>query len=89
MPFYRCEIRRQDGSVIAQDVMITIEETTRDGAPRWYGTMTVTHLSELTAGERYLLTLTDGRSGEFRVRRNTFAGGVERAVAIDGAGPLG
>jgi hypothetical protein len=32
--------------------------------------------------------LDDGRSGAFRVKRNTFAGDVNRAVAIDGMEPL-
>ncbi len=88
MPFYRCEICHEDGSIVAKDVTVSIEETTRGGSRVWYGTITVTHVSNLAAGQRYRLTLADGRTGEFRVRRNTFAGGVDRAVAIDGTGPL-
>jgi len=89
MAFYRCEIVQDDGSPVAKDVTVTIEETTRDGSPAWYGTITVTHLSTLIPGPRYRLTLADGRAGTFRVRRNTFAGGTDRAVSIDGIGPLG
>jgi hypothetical protein len=88
MPFYRCEIRGPDGTSVAKDVTVSIEETTRDGATVWYGTITVTHLSSLMAGQRYRMILADGRSGEFTVRRNTFAGGTDRAVSIDGVGPL-
>ena len=88
MAFYRCEICQDDGTPVAKDVMVSIEETTREGAKTWYGTITVTHLSTLMAGGRYRLTLADGRSGEFTVRRNTFAGGTDRAVSIDGTGPL-
>ena len=54
----------------------------------WYGTITVTHLTTLASGQTYRLVLDDGRSGAFRVRRNTFAGDVNRAVAIDGMEPL-
>jgi hypothetical protein len=88
MPFYRCEIRQADGTAVARDVMVTIDETTRSGAEEWYGTLTISHLSVLTAGERYRITLADGRTGEFMVRRNTFAGGTDRAVAIRGMSPL-
>jgi hypothetical protein len=88
MAFYRCEICREDGSPVARDVTVSIEEATRAGERTWYGTITVTHLSSLMAGQRYRLTLADGRSGTFAVRRNTFAGGTDRAVSIDGIGPL-
>lgn len=88
MAFYRCEICQEDGSPVAKDVTVSIEETTREGAKAWYGTITVTHLSSLMSGQRYRLILADGRSGEFTVRRNTFAGGTDRAVSIDGTGPL-
>jgi hypothetical protein len=88
MPFYRCEICGEDGRLVAKDVTVTIEERTRDGERQWYGTITVTHLSDLASGQHYRLILADGRTGTFRVRRNTFAGGVDRAVSIDGVGPL-
>ena len=42
----------------------------------------------LTAGLTYRIVLDDGRAGTFRVRRNTFAGDVSRAVAADGVEPL-
>jgi hypothetical protein len=89
MAFYRCEICQDNGSHVAKDVKVMIEETMREGAKAWYGTITVTHLSILTPGQRYRITLADGRSGEFKVRRNTFAGGTDRAVSIEGIGPLG
>jgi len=88
MPFHRCAICLQDGSVVAKDVDVSIDEVNRHGVDEWFGTITVTHLASLSAGQRYRLVLDDGRSGEFLVRRNTFAGGVTRAVAIQGMGAL-
>lgn len=88
MPFYRCTICQEDGSPIAENVTVTIEVTDRDGEPSWYGTITTTHMTPLAAGQRYHLILEDGRTGEFAVRRNTFAGGTARAVAINGLGAL-
>jgi hypothetical protein len=88
MAFYRCEICHDDGTVIAKNVTVSIEETTHDGTSEWYGTITITHLSSLGAGQRFRIVLADGRAGEFTVRRNTFAGGTDRAVAIHGMGPL-
>jgi hypothetical protein len=88
MPFYRCEIRQADGAVVAQDVMVSIDETTRSGGHEWYGTITISHLSTLAAGQAYRILLADGRAADFMVRRNTFAGGTDRAVAIHGTTPL-
>lgn len=91
MAFHRCCIQREDGGVIADGVNLTIEETEFEGTTKWYGTITVTHLTDLSAGKRYRLVLDDGRTGDFLVRRNTFAGGAagaDRAVAIHGTGPL-
>lgn len=88
MPFHRCVICHEDGSQVAKDVDVTLEEIERDGVVEWIGTITVTHLANLVAGQRYRLELDDGRTGEFFVRRNTFAGGMNRAVAIYGTGPL-
>jgi len=88
MPFHRCAIRQEDGTVVADAVHVSLEETTREGVVEWHATITVTHLTNLVAGQKYLLVLDDGRSGEFLVRRNTFAGGENRAVAIHGMGPL-
>ena len=88
MPFHRAAISQEDGSVVAQDVDVALEETNRDGVLGWYATITVKHVISLASGQRYRLVLDDGRSGEFVVRRNTFAGGVNRAVAIVGTGPL-
>ena len=86
MPFFRCTICECGGDPIAQDIMVTLPETERDN---WFGTITAEHLISLTAGERYSLTLEDGRTGEFLVQRNTMAGQEEdRAISIRGAGPL-
>lgn len=76
-----------DGSTLAKDVDVNVVEMQRDGS-EWHGTMTITHLAGLEAGRRYRIVLDDGRSAEFMVRRNTFAGGTDRAVAIQGMGPL-
>jgi hypothetical protein len=86
--FHRCTIRLADGSPVAKDVHVAIDEVDRDGVMEWFGTVTVTHLISLATGQRYQLVLDDGRTGEFLVRRNTFAGDVNRAVAIQGVGPL-
>lgn len=88
MPFHRCTVTLADGSLVAKDVDVSIDEVDRHGAEEWFGTITVTHLTSLSTGQRYTLRLDDGRTGEFLVRRNTFAGGVNRAVAIQGVGAL-
>jgi hypothetical protein len=88
MAFHHCSICHEDGKPVATDITVALEEMTPAGAPDWHGTITVTHLVDLTAGKRYQLVLDDGRKGLFVVRRNTFAGGEQRAVAIYGAGPL-
>ena len=72
--------------MVASDIRVALEE--RGGAAAWYGTITVTHLTTLATGQTYRIVLDDGRSSAFRVRRNTFAGDVNRAVAIDGLEPL-
>lgn len=88
MPFHRCAIRKEDGSTLAESVDVMVEEVERPTGPGWHGSMTITHLLVLEAGQHYRLVLDDGRTGEFMVRRNTFAGGTNRAVAIQGLGPL-
>jgi hypothetical protein len=88
MPFHRCAIHKDDGSTLASAVDINVVEVQHGDGSEWHGTMTVTHLAGLEAGRRYRIVLDDGRSGEFMVRRNTFAGGTDRAVAIQGMGPL-
>lgn len=87
MAFHHCEICLDDGTVVAKHVVVSLEEQTGD-TPGWYGTLTVTHHVLLEAGQKYRIVLDDGRSGEFQVRRNTYAGGVDRAVAVRGHGPL-
>jgi hypothetical protein len=88
MPFYSCAICQEDGTVVERGVKAAIELTEAGGSAEWYGTITVSHLTRLDAGQRYRLVLEDGRAAEFLVRRNTFAGGSDRAVAIRGMGPL-
>jgi hypothetical protein len=88
MPFHLCTISLDDGSVVAKDVQLALEETDGDGRPEWYGTITATEVMMLQAGQRYRLTLDDKRSGTFLVRRNTSAGDAGRAIAIRGMGPL-
>ena len=88
MAFYQCAICLSDGSPVAERVTVTIEETNHAGVRSWYGTVTAGHLTPLSAGKTYRITLEDGRTGEFVVRRNTFAGGENRAVSIHGTGTL-
>jgi hypothetical protein len=86
--FHRCQVLDADGRVMASEVQVALEEGVRASGPVWYGTITVTHLTTLVSGQTYRLVLDDGRAATFRVRRNTFAGDVNRAVAIDGMEPL-
>ena len=85
MPFFRCTICNCGGDAVAQDITVSLGATERDN---WFGTITAEHLTSLTAGERYNMTLEDGRTGEFLVQRNTAAGQEDRAISIRGAGPL-
>jgi hypothetical protein len=88
MPFHRCTICLEDGSVVAQDISVALSDSKPEAPDEWFGTITITHLVSLAAGQRYQLVLDDGRKGMFSVRRNTFAGDINRAVAIQGLGPL-
>jgi hypothetical protein len=88
MPFHRCTICLDDGNVMAKDVSVSLQEPSPGDEAEWHGTLTITHQLGLQAGQRYQLILDDGRRGTFLVRRNTFAGDVNRAVAIHGMGPL-
>jgi hypothetical protein len=85
MPFYACTICNPDGSSIAEGVRVAIEDASAGG---WFGTITADALTGLTAGHEYRIVLGDGRSGVFRVKRNTVAGETDRAIAITGIGPL-
>jgi len=87
MPFHHCTIRTEDGGMVAESVDVNLELSREDGT-EWHGTMTITHLTSLESGRRYQIVLDDGRKAEFMVRRNTFAGGTSRAVAIQGMSPL-
>ncbi len=88
MAFHRCTIQ-EDGTIVCTDVDVSLEEVKDQEPPRWYGTISASHQADLAAGRRYLLILDDGRSGEFKVQRNTFAGGEDRAVAFHGITALG
>ncbi|MGD2134580.1 MAG: hypothetical protein PVF27_00395 [Gemmatimonadales bacterium] len=88
MAFYRCRICTEDGDELCEDVTVTIETVDRDGEPQWYGTLSMTRRVPLETGQRYRLELEDGRSGQFAVRRSTFAGGDTQAIAIVGVSPL-
>jgi hypothetical protein len=88
MPFHNCTVCLDDGDVMAKNVTVSLDETKEGDAAEWHGTLTITHQVGLTAGQRYHLILDDGRRGVFVVRRNTFAGDINRAVSIHGMGPL-
>ena len=86
MPFYRCRVCQENGREVAAALQISLEE--RTGAEGWYGTITTDHQTDLQAGHTYHLTLEDGRSGLFKVKRNTMAGDIDRSVAVQGLGTL-
>lgn len=86
MAFHNCTVHKATGDVVATQVRVNVEEA--GGKEDWYGTISVTHLVALEAGQTYRLVLDDGRTGEFRVQRNTYAGGEDRAVSFRGLGPL-
>ena len=77
-----------DGSVLATNVHVALEELERDGKQEWYGTLNTPQFLPLSAGQKYYLALDDGRKGTFLVRRNTSAGEAGRAIAIHGIGAL-
>ena len=85
MPFHSCTISRPDGSVVVAGVSLSLTDADGD---EWYGTLSVSPEAGMVAGQRYRVTLDDGRVGEFSVRRNTSAGELSRAVAIHGIGAL-
>lgn len=85
---HRCTIHQEDGTLVAADVQLYLEEIERDGVGEWYGTISVTESISLVTGHRYRCILDDGRTGEFLVRRNTSAGGADRAAAFRGTGAL-
>ncbi len=86
MAFHNCTLKTSDGNIVATEVRVNVEES--GGEDNWYGTISITHLVALEAGLTYELVLGDGRTGEFRVQRNTYAGGENRAVSFRGLGPL-
>ena len=86
MAFHSCTLKMSDGSTVATEVFVNVEES--GGEDNWYGTISITSIVDLEAGKTYMLVLGDGRTGEFRVQRNTLAGGEDRAVSFRGMGPL-
>lgn len=84
MSFHSCTIYREDGAIVAEKVRVNVEEM----AAGWRATISASHLADIIAGERYRMVLDDGRAGAFSVRRNTYAGGTDRAIACDGIGAL-
>jgi len=88
MVVHNCAIHDEDGSLLAANVRLYLEETSREGVSEWHGTLAAIQLATLLAGRCYRVVLDDGRTGEFFVRRNTSAGGEDRAVACVGNGPL-
>lgn len=89
MAFHRCDIRGEGGKVVAEGVEVALQVNPKDGEAIWFGTISVTDVCDLEAGVRYRMELDDGRAGEIVVQRNTYVGGVDRAVSFRGAGPLG
>jgi hypothetical protein len=82
-------ITLEDGGLLAEHVHVALEEMERDGRRDWFGTLSTPEFLPLSAGQKYHLTLDDGRRGTFLVRRNTSAGEAGRAIAIHGIGALG
>ncbi len=88
MAFFTGTIFKDDGSVCCEGVMVALEGAERGDRAEWYGTVSASVGIEMVAGQKYRLVLTDGRAGEFMVRRNTSAGPQDRAISIRGMGPL-
>jgi hypothetical protein len=88
MAFFSGTIFKEDGSVCCEGVMVALERAERGEQAEWYGTVSASVGIEMLAGRKYRLVLTDGRSGEFAVQRNTSAGPQDRAISIRGLGPL-
>ena len=63
MPFHRCTINKTDGTMVCEEVDVSLDVTDDNGDVRWHGTLSVTHLAELKAGLTYSLKLDDGRTG--------------------------
>ena len=61
MPFFQCTICKDNGSPVAKNVTVMLAETKPDD---WYGTIRTAHLSDLAAGQLYVLKLEDERTGE-------------------------
>jgi hypothetical protein len=88
MAFFSGSIYKADGSICCQGVLVALEQREPGGGRDWYGTVSAKEGMDLAAGQKYRLVLADGRTGEFMVRRNTSAGGQDRAVSLVGLGPL-
>jgi surface antigen len=88
MAFFNGRILKEDGNICCEGVMVALEQAERGEPAEWYGTVSAAVGIEMVAGQKYRLVLADGRSGEFMVRRNTSAGPQDRAISIQGLGPL-
>lgn len=76
------------GQVCCKDAKVSLETVERGGRTEWYATVSASVGTPMVAGQRYKLVLSDGRSGECMVRRNTSASLDERAISIWGMGAL-
>lgn len=88
MAFFSGTIFKEDGSVCCERVMVALQLAEDGAQTEWYGTVSVSVGIDMVAGHKYRLVLTDGRAGEFMVRRNTSAGPQDRAISILGLGAL-
>jgi hypothetical protein len=88
MAFFSGKVLNEDGSVCCDAARVSLEVTERDGATEWYGTISAPNGIAMVAGQKYRLVLSDGRSGQCVVRRNTTATPEQRAISFRGLGPL-
>jgi len=81
--------------VFAENVEIQLATTGERGRSMdWFGTFTLpdrfnnSHLKDGSTTSRFMLSLDDGRSGQFRIRAFRFAGDEQFVVEFEGIGPL-
>jgi len=88
MPTVRANIER-DGSVIAKDVSVWLNEFTDGGLKSWNGSFTPPSPALLfEPGDECRLLLRDGRSGSFFVSRFEIRTGHASVVQFVGSGGL-
>jgi hypothetical protein len=88
MAFFTGTIFKEDGSVCCAKVMVALEPEESEQQGTWYGTVSAAVGIDMVAGTKYRLVLSDGRAAQCMVRRNTSAGPQDRAISIQGLGPL-